>query len=71
MATLAQLEAWRDRLEDARYSGIRSCRDSNGEEVTYRSDSEMKAALAALNTQIAAAGNRPASIVYPHTSKGV
>lgn len=70
MATLEQLPAWRDRLEDARFSGVRSARDSNGEELTYRSDCEMKTALAALEAQIAAAGNRPASILYLQTSKG-
>lgn len=71
MATLAQLQAFRDRLEDARYSGVRSVRDSNGEEITYRSDSELARALAAVNAEIAAAGNRPASITYPTTSKGL
>lgn len=71
MATVEQLVAWRDRLEDARYSGIRSCRDSNGEEVVYRSDSEMKTALADLNAQIVAAGHRPASRLTFQTSKGV
>jgi hypothetical protein len=71
MATLEQLQAFRDRLEDARYSGIRSVRDSNGEEITHRSDSELARALAAVNAEIAAAGNRPASIAYPTISKGL
>ncbi|MGQ0565972.1 MAG: phage head-tail joining protein [Gemmobacter sp.] len=70
MATLAQLQAWRDRLEDARFSGVRSARDSNGEEITYASDREMARALATLEAKIAAAGTRPASILYLQTSKG-
>lgn len=71
MATLAQLEEWRDRLKDARYSGVRSVRDSNGEEVQYRSDSELARALAALESEIAGAARPRQSIIYPLTSKGV
>lgn len=71
MTVLAQLGAWRDRLKEARYSGVRSVTDSNGERIEYRSDNEMKAALAALEKEIAWAQHRPASIVYPATSKGL
>ncbi|MER8502366.1 MULTISPECIES: hypothetical protein [unclassified Mesorhizobium] len=72
MSVLANLGEWRDRLKEARYSGIRSVRDSNGEEITYRSDGEMKAALAALERECElASGKRPASIVYPTMSKGI
>jgi hypothetical protein len=71
MATLAQLQDWRDRLKDARYSGVRSVRDSNGEEVEYRSDSELARALASLESEIAGLTAPRSSIVYPLTSKGV
>jgi hypothetical protein len=71
VATLAQLQDWRDRLKDARYSGVRSVRDSNGEEVQYRSDSELARALAAVEAEIAGASRPRQSIIYPLTSKGV
>lgn len=71
MATLAQLQDWRDRLKDARYSGVRRVRDSNGEEVEYRSDSELSRALAAVESEIAGAARPRPSIIYPLTSKGV
>lgn len=71
MATLAQLQDWRDRLKDARYSGVRRVRDSNGEEVEYRSDSELSRALASLESEIAGLSAPRPSIIYPLTSKGV
>ncbi|MDT8858020.1 hypothetical protein RNZ50_23910 [Paracoccaceae bacterium Fryx2] len=71
MATLAELQAFRSRLQDARYSGVRRVRDSGGEEVEYRSDSELARALSALDAEIAAVQSRPASIRYIQTSKGL
>ena len=71
MATLAQLTAWRDRLQEARFAGVRRVRDQNGEEVAYRSDAEMARALAALDSEIAAAAKpRPSTILFK-TSKGL
>jgi len=71
VATLAQLQDWRDRLKDARYSGVRRVRDSSGEEVEYRSDSELARALAAVESEIAGAARARQSIIYPQTSKGI
>jgi len=71
VATLAQLQDWRDRLKDARYSGVRRVRDSNGEEVEYRSDIDLTRALAAVESEIAGASRPRQSIIYPLTSKGV
>lgn len=71
MATLTELNTWRDRLQDARFSGVREVQDSNGEKVTYRSDSELSRALAALDSEISAASNRPANTIQFQTSKGV
>ncbi len=71
MASLAQLTEWRDRLQDARFSGTRSVQDSNGERIEYKSDSEMARALAAIDSQISAAANRPASKITFSTSKGL
>ena len=71
MATLSQLQEWRDRLKDARYSGVRSVQDSNGERVEYRSESELARALSAVESEIAGAARPRQSILYPLTSKGV
>jgi len=71
VATLAQLIEWRDRLKEARYNGLRSVTDSNGERVEYKSDSEMARAVAALDSDIAGASAPRRSIIYPLTSKGV
>jgi len=71
MATLEQLSKFRDALREARYNGLRSVRDSNGEEVTYRSDSELARAIAAVETEMAGASRPRQSIIYPLTSKGV
>ncbi|WP_434620322.1 phage head-tail joining protein [Tabrizicola sp. M-4] len=71
MATLAQLQEWRDRLKDARFNGLRSVQDSNGERVEYKSDSELARAIAAVESEIAGASRPRQSILYPLTSKGV
>lgn len=71
MATLAQLQDWRDRLKEARYNGLRSVQDSNGERVEYKSDSEMARAIAAVESEISRASAPRSSIVYPQTSKGI
>lgn len=65
------LLAARSRLLDARFRGIRRVRDANGEEVEYRSDSEMKTALAALDAEIAKLTARPVTTIKFSTSKGL
>lgn len=71
MATLSQLQAFRGKLQDARYSGILLVRDSDGEMRTYKSDADMARAMAALDSEIAAAQARPASSITFTTSKGL
>lgn len=72
MASLADLQRWRDALFEARANGVRSLRDQNGEELTYSSDREMAAALAALDREIASlSGSRPPSTIIFRTSKGL
>ena len=72
MASLADLQKWRDALFEARMNGLRSFRDQNGEEVTYSSDREMAAALAAVDREILAmTGGRPPSTIIFRTSKGL
>ena len=62
---------FRDDLKAARYSGVLTFRDQNGELVTYKTDSEMARALAALEAEIAAGAKRPASTILFRTSKGL
>lgn len=71
MAALADLIAWRDALEAARYSGTRKVVYA-GRETEFKSDSEMAAALAALNRQIdAASGSTRISMIRISSSKGL
>lgn len=71
MADLTKLRQHREALQDARFSGVRSVRDSNGEEVTYRSQGEIERAIAAIDSEIAALSNRRASLIRFQTSKGL
>lgn len=69
--SIETLTAWRDELVELRASGIRTVRHQNGQEVTYKSDSEMRAAIAALDSQIAAATRSRVGRIIPQTSKGL
>lgn len=71
MATLADLLAYRDRLMETRFSGVQSFTDQNGEKVVYRTESEIARALAAVNSEIAAATHTPSAIIKFQTSKGL
>lgn len=71
MATVADLIRFRDDLRAARYSGAKVFQDQNGERVEYRSDRELAAAMAALESEIAAMAAKPASRILPRTSKGL
>lgn len=70
-ASLAQLQAWRDSLLEARLNGAREFRDQNGETVVYKSDAQMAAALAAADAAIAAAQRTPPNTILFKTSKGI
>lgn len=71
MATVAELQKMRADLLAARAGGVRRFRDQNGEEVEYRSDSEMARALAALDAELEAQTARPASTIHFNMSKGL
>lgn len=72
MTTREQLTAWRDRLQDARYQGVRSVRDSDGSEIHYRSDGELARALAAVDRDIAKlAGAAHPRVTQIRLSKGL
>lgn len=71
MATRSDLIAWRDALQAARYSGARRV-VYGGKETEFKSDSEMAAALAALNRQIDATNaTPPISMIRVSTNKGI
>jgi len=69
--TLAELQTMRDALIRARMGGLRSVRDQNGEEITYKSDAEMAAALRNIESMIsfASTGCVP-NVIRFNTSKG-
>jgi hypothetical protein len=69
--TLQELTTARDGLLRARAQGVRRYVDQNGESVEYKSDSEMARALAALDSEIAAASSGPPSTIIFRTSKGL
>jgi hypothetical protein len=69
--TIAQLTALRNELVDLRASGIRVVTHQNGQSMTYKSDSEMAAAIAALDSEIAAAAQTRAVRFTFNTSKGL
>ena len=69
--TLADMIAMRDRLTAARYAGVLKVKTGE-DEVTYRSDAEMRAALADLETKIASAsGTAPIRQIRIASSKGL
>lgn len=73
MATvsLTQLTAWRNELVELRASGIRRVVHQNGQTLDYKSDTEMAAAIAALDAQISAATCNRAGRFTFQTSKGL
>lgn len=71
MATLPDLYRMRDGLIQALASGARTVTDSNGESITYRSANEINAALARIDSEIAALRGGRSSLAYPRTSKGL
>lgn len=73
MATvsLTQLTAWRNELVELRASGIRRVVHQNGQTLDYKSDTEMAAAIAALDAQISAATRDGAGRFTFQTSKGL
>ena len=71
MATLTELQGWRDALLQTRLSGTRVV-EHDSRRVEYRSDAELAAALAAADRAITdmQAGPRVTAIIF-NTSKGI
>ncbi|MCB1349290.1 MAG: hypothetical protein KDK11_11860 [Maritimibacter sp.] len=69
--TLDELIARRDRLRRARFNGVATV-SIDGEEVTYKSDAQIAAALSAIEAEITklTRGSRPRTL-YPQTTKGL
>ena len=69
--TLSELIARRDRLRRTRFNGVATVK-IDGEEVTYKTDAQIAAALTALETEIAKLTRGPRSrTTYPQTTKGL
>lgn len=72
MATLANMQKWREALLEGRASGVREFQDSNGERIVYRSVRELNAAIASLDAEIARlTGQRQPTTIVFRTSKGL
>ena len=71
MADIQTLREYREKLQDARFSGVRTLRDSNGEEVTYRSQREIELAIAAIDSEINHLQRVRAALIRLQTSKGL
>lgn len=66
------LEQYREQLQDARFSGVQSLTDQNGERVVFRSQAEIERAVAAIDAELRALQQpRQPSVRYLATSKGV
>lgn len=70
MTTLAELEAQRALLVANRMAGIKRARFDD-QEVTYRTDAEMAAAIASIDREIAALQGRRVMTFLPTFSKGI
>ena len=71
MSDLTDLITWRDALEKARFSGIRTLREGD-KMVTYGDDAEMRNAVADVSRKIAQLqGTGPLREVQIKSSKGL
>ena len=65
------LNTLRDALIRARSSGVLTVRDSDGSEITYKTDAQMQRAQADLERRIAADSSPPISTIRFTTTKGL
>jgi hypothetical protein len=68
--TLSDLQGWRDALFQARMSGVQSVHYGD-HRVDYKSDSEMRSAIAAADAEIAKLQGTRVKEVRLSTSKGL
>ena len=69
--TADQLRSWRDSLIESRLRGVLTVRDQNGESVTYKSDSEMAAAIRAADQLILESTGKHPNVIRFQTTKGL
>lgn len=69
--SVQRLQEYRDQLQDARFSGVQSITDQNGERLVYRSQAEIERAIAALDSEIAQLQRGRMALIRLQTSKGV
>ena len=69
---LSDLIAWRDALIQSRLQGVSRVRDQNGEEVEFKTDNQMAAAISSANDLIAQMQTaQPVNTIRFQTSKGL
>ena len=71
MDALAENQRRLDALRSIRAKGIKSLRDQNGEEIIYKSDRELAAAISSLESHIERALRGRSSQIRFQTSKGL
>lgn len=71
MSSVQTLRDYREKLQDARFSGVRTFTDSNGESVSYRSQAEIEKAIAAIDSEIATLQRGRLSLIRLQSSKGL
>ncbi|MFZ1510929.1 MAG: hypothetical protein WAT35_04795 [Tabrizicola sp.] len=71
MDTLSENQRRLDALRALRAEGIKSLRDSNGEEIVYKSDRELAAAISSLEAHIERSQRGRSSQIRLQTSKGI
>lgn len=71
MDTLAENQRRLDELRALRAEGVKSLRDQNGEEITYKSDRELAAAISSLEAHIERSRRGRSSQIRLQTSKGL
>lgn len=71
MTDVATLEAWRQTLLKARANPRQRVRAPDGEEVTFKSDADLAAALKDVERRLAAAQGRAVRKILIVSSKGV
>lgn len=69
MATIAEMQDQLANLRALRAEGVRKTRFGE-DETEYRTDKELAAAIADLETRLAAAMKPASRIIYPRTSRG-
>lgn len=69
--SVPSLREYRERLQDARFSGVQSITDQNGEKIVYRTQGEIERAIAAIDAEIATLTRGRHALIRLQTSKGL